>query len=673
MLIKSISMHNFRQYVDSSVEFATDPDRNITLVMGDNGTGKTTLAQAFLWCLYGETDFEISEVINRKVRDKLPPGGKAEASVSLLLNYNDIDYTIERKQSFTKVQTKVNSNNSELSIYYKKDGNLQYMNENERHILIKKMLPKQLSRFFFFDGERIRIMSDEINHGRSQEFKDAVMGLVGLNSIRNAIMHLKPSSANNTVIGYYKKHIDTAGNAQIEKYNAEILSLEKEKETLEKRLAEIEPQIQSYLKEEVETKAIIMTATPEMELKKKYEDLKKEIEGLEKRRKEKINEGLLSGLGVKMYDFITAAVVDKVIPELDQIKETNQEIPVGIEAQSLLYLLKRGRCICGEELTPGDPHFNAVNSLLDIVPPKTTGKYVSELRAKGKDIVRNQAGFFEPFKQQFIDLRSLEERISSSEEELTNLFNRLSDTSEGEKAKEKLADLERERQRLVNEQTTKRGRVESIDSDIHRKASDRDNLVNIDETNKRYIRYLAYAEYLYDSFSKRYAVLEQRTRFKLEKKINEIFPEIYDGGMRIEVDDKYNIKVLVDDNELSDDEVEKNTAQSYSVIFAFISSIIAMAKEKSLEDETSTEEEKALFREAEGYPLVMDAPLSNFDKTRIEQICTIIPSIAKQVVFFIKDTDGEVAEEHMKEKIGRKYLIETVKGSKTHSVLKEEA
>ncbi len=665
-------MHNFRQYVDSSVEFATDPEKNITLVMGDNGTGKTTLAQAFLWCLYGETDFEIAEVVNRKVRDKLPPGGTTETVVLLLINYNDIDYTIERKQKFSKVQTKINSKNSELSIYYKKDGNLQYMNENEKHILIKKMLPKQLSRFFFFDGERIRIMSDEINHGKSQEFKDAVMGLVGLNSIRNAIMHLKPSNANNTVIGYYKKRIDTAGNQQIERYNDEILKLEEEKKILQDRLDEIEPQIQSYIKDEVSERAIIMTATPEMELKKKYENLKQEISGLEKRRKEKINDGLLSSLGVHMYDFVSAAVVDKALPELDQVKETNQEIPVGIEAPSLLYLLKRGKCLCGEELTPGDPHFNAINSLLDIVPTRGAGKYVTELRAKCKDIKRNQSVFFDPFKQQFKDLRSLEDRISTSEEELTNLFNRLSDTSEGEKAKERLATLEQERTRLTNEQASKQGKLHSIESELHRKSVERDKLINIDETNKRYIRYLAYAEYLYDSFSKRYTVLEQRTRMKLEKKINEIFPEIYEGGMKIEVDDKYNIKVLVDDNELSDDEVEKNTAQSYSVIFAFISSIIAMAKEKSLEDEFSSDEEKALFREAEGYPLVMDAPLSNFDKTRIEQICTIIPSIAKQVVFFIKDTDGEVAEDHMREKIGKKYLIETVNGSKTNSMIKEE-
>ena len=96
-----------------------------------------------------------------------------------------------------------------------------------------------------------------------------------------------------------------------------------------------------------------------------------------------------------------------------------------------------------------------------------------------------------------------------------------------------------------------------------------------------------------------------------------------------------------------------------------------MAKEKAVEDDNMSPEEKELFSEAEGYPLVMDAPLSNFDKTRIKQICTIIPSIAKQVVFFIKDTDGDIAEQHMLDKIGKKYVISLVDGSKTNSMIKE--
>ena len=61
--------------------------------------------------------------------------------------------------------------------------------------------------------------------------------------------------------------------------------------------------------------------------------------------------------------------------------------------------------------------------------------------------------------------------------------------------------------------------------------------------------------------------------------------------------------------------------------------------------------------EIDGYPLIMDAPLSAFDKKRIQSICKTIPDIAQQVIIFIKDTDGEVAEEYMRTCIGKKYEL----------------
>ena len=36
------------------IEFSCDAEKNVTVVMGDNTFGKTTLAQAFRWGLYGE-------------------------------------------------------------------------------------------------------------------------------------------------------------------------------------------------------------------------------------------------------------------------------------------------------------------------------------------------------------------------------------------------------------------------------------------------------------------------------------------------------------------------------------------------------------------------------------------------------------------------------------------
>ena len=78
-----------------------------------------------------------------------------------------------------------------------------------------------------------------------------------------------------------------------------------------------------------------------------------------------------------------------------------------------------------------------------------------------------------------------------------------------------------------------------------------------------------------------------------------------------------------------------------------------------------------IYQEDEGFPLVMDAPLSAFDKDRIKKICTVLPHIADQVIIFIKDTDGEIAEKYMQDIIGKKWLLE--QETKTRSTVVERA
>ena len=53
MKFKSITMENFMRYKGvNTIEFSCDPGKNVTVVLGDNTVGKTTIAQAFRFGLY---------------------------------------------------------------------------------------------------------------------------------------------------------------------------------------------------------------------------------------------------------------------------------------------------------------------------------------------------------------------------------------------------------------------------------------------------------------------------------------------------------------------------------------------------------------------------------------------------------------------------------------------
>lgn len=93
MLLQSIKLVNFRQFLNEEIAFASGKDgKNVTIILGENGTGKTTFAQAFFWCLYGETEFSDKMILNRLVANKLLSGQSAKVSVELVLQHGENTY-----------------------------------------------------------------------------------------------------------------------------------------------------------------------------------------------------------------------------------------------------------------------------------------------------------------------------------------------------------------------------------------------------------------------------------------------------------------------------------------------------------------------------------------------------------------------------------------------------
>lgn len=670
MLIKRLELLNFRQFRKSEIVFAEDETRNVTVVMGENGAGKTTLAQAIQWVLYGETAFNVKEVINRGVRQQMAYGDSVMVSVTLEVEYDGHDYIIKRTQQHTKTASKVSEKQSELRISCKQEnGSWTFLEDNRKAYMIKRMLPKELSKFFFFDGERIDEMSKEIEGGKSKEFKDAVQGLMGLTATQNLLGHLWKENSSATVIGRLEKKIysDSMSNIKVERYEKEIEELINQRGKLEKRLEEIKRVISRYENKEEELRDIIMSESRNMELKDRYSKLLREIDSCEKSRQQVINKTLLPLVDRDVYNFIVAPLAMEVIPELSGIEAYDKSIPKLTRA-TIVHLLNRRECLCGCKLDAGTESFDKVNELLNYVPPKSISMQANDLKSYARSVERGSSSFFASFSAAIGSIRKFDDMIESKSQEATEIFEQISDTNKGEVAKKTLDDVKRNLKICSKELFEVEDKFNSIDKEINKKKNEISELVVVTENTKKNMLYKAYADKVYEDFSLSYNNKEKETRLALEKKINDIFSEIYDGNISIAVSDKYDIRVSSVNQMKIDDDLEKNTAQSYAIIFAFITAIIAIAKEKAV-DEKRMAEEDSFYIETDGYPLVMDAPLSAFDKARIKKICESMPAIAKQVIIFIKDTDGEVAEEHMASVIGAKYIIEKEGGSNLYSTI----
>ena len=69
MKISSINIENFRQYYNNiDIDLNTEQDKNIVLIGGRNGYGKTNFLISLVWCLYGEKISQVDENFKKEIQ-----------------------------------------------------------------------------------------------------------------------------------------------------------------------------------------------------------------------------------------------------------------------------------------------------------------------------------------------------------------------------------------------------------------------------------------------------------------------------------------------------------------------------------------------------------------------------------------------------------------------------
>ena len=187
MKIKTIKIKNIGPYIgENKISFdISDKSKQMVLIGGKNGAGKTTLFNAIKICLYGCVAYgyeannakyyeEIEKIINAS--EKLQ-NGEAEVSIELLLDDGKDNHVYKFDRSW-KIKGKKISENFKLS----KDG--EFVSETEKsdfESFLLQIIPPNLFRFYFFDGEKI---SDFIfNSNKNSDFKEAFLKLCNLDTM----------------------------------------------------------------------------------------------------------------------------------------------------------------------------------------------------------------------------------------------------------------------------------------------------------------------------------------------------------------------------------------------------------------------------------------------------------------------------------------------------------
>ncbi|AII60202.1 hypothetical protein X793_03855 [Dehalococcoides mccartyi CG4] len=646
MLLKSLKLKDFRQFKgEQTIDFATDSQKNVTIILGENGSGKTSLAQAFTWCLYGKTDFEDPMLLCKATSQLMLPGQEETVRAELALTHSGTDYTVISEQRYKKNATGAiqSVGQRKFVIAFKgKDGQQEFIPELKSELRMKEILPNELSKYFFFDGERIGNMSKELRKGKSREFAEAVRSLLGLSAFTSAIHHLKGRGTSKSVLRNYDDKYDAKADNRINEYTQKITQYNAEIERIDNRLQEIESE-DDLVDEKIRSLS---------ESIKKNEDSKELADRkavLIQRRQTLINRRNSQTADlIKIFNKSAPAYFAKkmMCDSLGQLAESHKldkGVP-DIHARTIDHIINNGRCICGTEVRVGNEAFNTLNHLRDYIPPQALGNLIGQFRLQCENSVKNTETFFDDFQGKFGEIRSFDGDFNDNEEEISQITKRLEGMEDVGKLQTELNKYERQRRSLQDERSNLDKSKGITETSRDRMETERHELTLKDKNNRQIEIYKAYAQYLHEYISSEYESEEARVREELSKAVDEIFRSIYNGGFSLDLDDKYNVQVSVNDHEGYTDDIETSTAQSISIIFAFIAGVIKMAR-------ASQNPENAVLV-SEPYPLVMDAPLSAFDKTRIQTVCNVLPEVAEQVIIFIKDTDGELAETHLSSRIG---------------------
>jgi DNA sulfur modification protein DndD len=642
MYIEKVIINNFRIYYGTnSVEFAPSGARNISIICGDNGRGKTTFLTALVWCLYGKQMQEVDKFFRERI---LTAGGynkylvNSMNKLAKLEGQNDFCVSIHLKEvelpgipsNPVRIRRTFNvDTESEFMELNIDDNNSELVQEVGRQVFIQDfIMPNEIAKFFFFDAERIvelaEIRSIPEKRSLSQAYSE-VLGIKKYEELRNNLKNLR--------IRFRKDSASSEERIQFEHLGREINKLKKSVEYHEaKKERFINEKLQlrhkaDKLQEQLLREGSLLTLAEIENLKQEKLRLNEKEKELMTEFKELLEYAPFAIMGeilahiknqLNAEEKIRKSVIARELIE-DKIKKIMQELESGMSMtlgtgnEIKPYYIAKVSELLNKYFLIGDEDYKGreIKILHDFTSQEKNDfeALFSSLQTSYRGRLYTLAKLIRNIR---LDHSNLNKRLTCAESEETNasIHNYRLEKGNTEKALQNIED-----EVLLLSQT-----IGSLGNEIASKMALYDEIANKIRVNERYEDKDLLATRLINELDDFIKKFKETKKQSLEKRIlanlntlmhkrdfiRQVVVEIINEIIEIRFYDSRGYEIKKDD-------LSKGEQQLY-----------ATALLKALVEESRTD-----------FPVFIDSPLQKFDDKHARNIITIFyPNIAKQVVLF---------------------------------------
>lgn len=354
---ESLTAANFALYPQLTLQFSVDAQHPLTLIRGENESGKTTLMRAFFWGLFGQSALPKMPEARHPVRPVwAKPGESVRTRVEIRFRSDT-----ERAVTFYKLTRAVETLDDGQQVRYgdetvrllRRDGDEWTDQDDQLTVLMRRYFRQEMRDFYFIDADKaVEFAGGPEGRHNDQMMRasttQAIRALLGLDVMLKARDRLDDrqiaysraagTQSSNRQQQELVQRLDQA-QADLEAAKTAAADAHMKEEELEKALRLVEQAFDEKLSTLEQIQAI----------NEKFEEIGRRLGELRTRRTSLVNTLSQRLDDDRMYSALMTPAIVSVMEKLQPLKDKGYIPPA--ELTLLPRLLESGECVCGLNLS----------------------------------------------------------------------------------------------------------------------------------------------------------------------------------------------------------------------------------------------------------------------------------------------------------------------------------